>query len=206
MKYFLLTIALMFVSACNSLTPNRSQEILPMMPPTGSVAGSEFVSMFTKICLANFPNNDAIIAAFKEGGFSITSEPRYDFGTGFYSFASQQVAIDGSAGSATLVWSGPDGGGAEDLQFCELQTELINPETIDNELAELLRSQGDKLEIEDTSDTYGRRSGSYENLEGIFRFSFDQARHRANSPEFCNGLEECRRWGKATLRIDTLLR
>ena len=204
MKPFSLIIVLVIVSAC-STAPNQNQETLPLMAPTGNVTASEFVSIFAKICLANFPNNDAIVAVFRDNGFSVKSAPKDDFEANFYRFSSQHSAILGSAGSSILWWSGSDGGGAEAYQFCEVETELINPETIDDELAGQILSQGGDLIINDQIDTNDRQSGHYENLEGNFRFSFEQRKLRASSPALCNGLEECRRWGKATLRIDTLL-
>ncbi len=180
------------------------------MPPTGTVEAASLVSAFNQTCQPHFPDNEAIVAAFKKTGYSTVEEPSDNFEKDFWRFSSKNRSISGTSGNSILWWHGAHSGGADPFQFCQIEAELSNPEQAHAALEKLVTSAGAKVVLFVDEKVSGSRNGTVQNSFGTIRVSFEQSQsiHGLNQgklSEKCGGLEKCLVWGRAKLSIQTAI-
>ena len=201
-----LGLTLFFLAACE---PQPFEEEKPriVMQPTGTVEAASLVSAFNQTCLPHFPDNEAIVVAFKRTGYSIVEEPSDDIDKDFWRFSNRNRNISAASGNSIILWHGANSAGESDpFQFCQIEAELSNPEQAETALEQLVTPSGKKVELLVNEVVSSTRDGTVQNSSGTFRVSFEQSLivHGLNQgklPEKCGGLEKCLVWGRAKLSI-----
>lgn len=200
----LLLIVAILISACSLI--ETADPAPPLLPPTGTVVASNFVSTFSEVCLKNYPETTGVVQAFEGAGFSTEFESEPGDELGYWAFIDEKEEMSGATGTVLLTFSGADGiGGGHAFGICNLTADLVDPDEIDAALAGLLAPTGNQISLGDF-DEGSQREGNYEHRGQLFRVTLDQSKifhgpYNPRASENCGGLDSCLTWGSHTLEV-----